>query len=94
MEYQDLLQQLGPEVYASFKRALERGRWPDGQPLTDDQRNHAMQAVIAYDRIHLPAEQRVGYIDRGHKQGQQCDTLEAEEQALNWNSGRPGGEPK
>jgi uncharacterized protein YeaC (DUF1315 family) len=94
MEYQDLLKQLGPEVYASFKRALELGRWPDGQPLTDDQRNHCMQAIIAYDQIHLPAEQRVGYIDRGRKQGQQCDTPETEEQALKWNSGRPGGEPE
>jgi hypothetical protein len=94
MEYQDLLKQLSPEVYASFKRALELGRWPDGGALTDDQRSHCMQAIIAYDQIHLPEEQRVGYINRGHKQGQQCDTPEVEEQALRWNTGQPGGEPE
>ena len=92
MEYQDLLKQLSPEVYTRFKRALELGRWPDGQPLTDDQRQHCMQAVIAYDQIHLSEEQRVGYIDRGRKQGQQGDTQEAGEQALKWNTGQPGGE--
>jgi uncharacterized protein YeaC (DUF1315 family) len=92
MEYQDVLEQLKPEVYASFKRTLELGRWPDGRPLSDDQRKHCMQAIIAYDQIHLPEEQRVGYIDRGHKHGQQCDAPETDEQTLRWLSGQPGGE--
>jgi hypothetical protein len=92
MQYQDLLRQLSPEIYKSFKRALELGRWPDGRPLTDDQRNHCMQAIIAYDQIHLAEEQRVGYIDRGRKQGQQCDAPKTDEQTLKWNTGQPGGE--
>jgi uncharacterized protein YeaC (DUF1315 family) len=87
MDYQELLKQLGPEVYERFKRALELGRWPDGQQLTDDQRDHCMQAVITYDQLHLPEEQRVGYIDRGHKQDQQCDAPDTEEQALKWSEG-------
>jgi uncharacterized protein YeaC (DUF1315 family) len=94
MEYQDILQQLSPEVYASLKRALELGRWADGRALTDDQRHHCMQAIITYDRLHLPQEQRVGYIDRDRKQGQLCDTGDTDEQALRWDTGQPGGEPE
>lgn len=68
MKYQDLVEQITPELYASFKRALELGRWPDGRELTAEQRSHCMDAVIAYDQLHLSEEHRVGYIDRGRKQ--------------------------
>ncbi|MEP5766511.1 MAG: DUF1315 family protein [Halieaceae bacterium] len=73
MKYQDLVNQLTPEMHASFKRALELGHWPDGREMSAEQRQHCMQAVIAYDEIHKPEDQRVGFIDRGHKAGQQCD---------------------
>jgi hypothetical protein len=39
-----------------------------------------MQAVIAWGEQHLPPEQRVGFIDKGHKAGDSCD----EPQPLNW----------
>lgn len=68
MKYQDLVEQITPELYASFKRALELGRWPDGRELTAEQRTHCMDAVIAYDQLHHSEDQRVGYIDRGRKQ--------------------------
>ncbi len=69
LKYQDLVEQITPELYASFKRALELGRWPDGRQMTAEQRSHCMDAVIAYDRLHHAEEQRIGYIDRGRKQG-------------------------
>ncbi len=68
MKYQDLVEQITPELYASFKRALELGRWPDGREMTAEQRSHCMDAVIAYDQLHHSEEQRVGYIDRGRKE--------------------------
>ena len=69
MKYQDLLEQITPELYNTFKRALELGRWPDGREMTAEQRQSCLDAVIAYDQLHHPQEQRVGYIDRGRKQG-------------------------
>ena len=76
MKYQDLVRQITPELYATFKRSLETGRWPDGNALTDEQREHCLQALIAYDQLHKPENERVGYIDKRGKGGG--------EQALKW----------
>ena len=84
MNYQDLLRQITPELYATFKRALERGRWPDGREMTADQREHCLQAIIAYDELHKPESERVGYIDRGKKS--------AGEQPITWADNSPSGD--
>ena len=63
----DLVRQISPELYATFKRSLERGRWPDGREMTAEQREHCLQAVIAYDQLRRNEPERVGYIDRGRK---------------------------
>jgi hypothetical protein len=62
MNYQDLLNSLTPEVYENLKRAVELGKWPDGRLVTPEQRQHCMEAVIAYEHKHLPPEQHTGYI--------------------------------
>lgn len=67
MAYRKLVEQLTPEIYRSFKRALEIGKWPDGRVLEDHQKEHCMQAVIAYDQLHTPEHKRVGFIDTGSK---------------------------
>lgn len=73
MDYLQLIETLSPEIYQDLRRAVELGKWRDGRPLTAPQRANAMQAIIAWGERHLPPEQRVGYIDRGHKSGSQCD---------------------
>jgi uncharacterized protein YeaC (DUF1315 family) len=67
MNYRDYVENLAPEVYERLKRAVETGRWPDGRPVSPEQREHCLQAVIAWGERHLPPEERVGYIDRGRK---------------------------
>ncbi|MDN3639529.1 DUF1315 family protein [Simiduia curdlanivorans] len=62
MDYQKLVASLTPELYASFKRAIELGKWPDGRVLTVEQKQSCIQAVIAYEHLHLPKEQHSGYI--------------------------------
>ena len=82
MDYQQLIDSMTPDIYRRLTRSLEIGKWPDGKPLTSEQREHAMRAVIAWGETHLSAEERVGYIDRGHKAGDVCD--DPEETPLNW----------
>jgi uncharacterized protein YeaC (DUF1315 family) len=67
MNYEELIDSLTPDVVERLRRGVETGRWPDGRALTAEQREHSLTALIAWDERHLPAEQRVGYIDRGPK---------------------------
>ncbi len=77
-----MIESMTAETYASLRRAVELGKWPDGRKLTPEQREHAMQAVIAWGQQHLSEQERVGYIDKGHKAGEQCD--DPAETPLNW----------
>ncbi len=61
-EYSALIARMTPELCARLRSALELGRWPDGKPLTLEQKENALQAVIAWDAQNLPVEQRVGYV--------------------------------
>ena len=67
MDYQQAIDKMSPEIYENLKKALEQGRWPDGRPMTPEQREHALAAVIAWGELHLPEHERVGFIDRGKK---------------------------
>ncbi|MBK6581961.1 MAG: DUF1315 family protein [Gammaproteobacteria bacterium] len=69
MDFNDILQLITPEVHASLRRAVEIGKWADGNPLSREQRELCLQAVIAYEQRHLEARQRTGYIDLGAKAG-------------------------
>lgn len=62
MNYSDLLERITPEIYENLKRAVELGKWPDGRVVTPEQRQHSLEAVIAYEHQHLPPEERTGYI--------------------------------
>jgi len=81
-EFTDILEMLTPEVHHNLKRAVEIGKWADGTVLSREQRELCMQAVIAYEARHCTAEERIGYIDRGHKAGDNCDSVAADEPAV------------
>jgi uncharacterized protein YeaC (DUF1315 family) len=82
MDYLQLVRTMTPEIYRNLKRSVETGRWPDGKTLTPTQREEALQAVIAWDRLHLPQSERVGFIDKGEKAGGSCD--QPPETPLKW----------
>ncbi len=73
MDYRQMIDSMSPDLYRQLQRAVELGKWPDGTPLSPEQKQNALQAVIAWGEAHLPPGQRVGYIDRGSKDGEQCD---------------------
>ncbi len=73
MNYEDLVEKITPDIYANMRRAIETGSWPDGRQLSEQQRQDTMQAIIAYDQLHLPEQERTGFINKGHKEGEQCD---------------------
>ena len=82
MDYQNMIESMSPEVYQSLRQAVEIGKWPDGRPVSREQRENAMQAIIAWGQRYLPAQDRPGFIDKGKKAGDSCD--DPEETPLNW----------
>ena len=75
-QYRESVQQMDRQVYEQLLESLSTGRWPDGRPLTETQRQHAMRAVITWGEIHLSPEERIGFIDKGAKAGDVCDDPE------------------
>lgn len=48
MQLQQLISQLNPELYSRIKQSVETGKWLDGKPLTQNQREICLQAVMVY----------------------------------------------
>lgn len=71
--YEALLAQMTPEIHARLKTAIELGKWDSGERLTPAQLEHCLQAVIAWDHLHLPEHERVAFIDRSGLRKSQCD---------------------
>lgn len=64
MDLQSLLESITPEIYESLKRAVELGKWPNGERLSSEQRELCMQAVLYYDTRNFSERERIGFIDR------------------------------
>jgi hypothetical protein len=62
MNLQQLLSSITPDIYQNLRRAVELGKWPDGNLLTSEQKALCMQAVIAYEYKNLPPDQHTGFI--------------------------------
>ena len=82
MDYQQLIDNMSPEIYRDLKRSVELGKWANGTPVTPEQRENAMHAIIAWGERHLSESERVGYIDKKDKAGDQCD--DPQPTPLNW----------
>ena len=48
-----LVQTMTPQVYERLKDSVETGKWLDGNPLSPEQQEACMQAVIMYQAKHL-----------------------------------------
>ncbi|MDE0952619.1 MAG: DUF1315 family protein [Halioglobus sp.] len=82
MKYQELVESMPRETFESLKRAVELGKWPDGKALTSEQRENALQAIIAWGQRHLSEQDRVGHLERKKKTVEGCDS--PPETPLSW----------
>ncbi len=60
--FNEMIENITPEIYQSLKTAVELGKWSDGRKLTAEQKELSLQAVIAWEIQNLPEEQRTGYM--------------------------------
>lgn len=61
-EFLQAIRQMPEEVYERLKTAVELGKWPDGKPLTDEQKATSLQTVMAWQAMHLdnPEHMNIG----------------------------------
>ncbi|MBT1449396.1 DUF1315 family protein [Glaciecola sp. XM2] len=48
MQVDQLVAAMTPQIFENLRQAVETGKWPDGQRLTDEQKESALQAVMLY----------------------------------------------
>ncbi len=48
MDFRALVQAMTPATYEKMAAAAATGRWADGQPMTEQQHEQAIQLVLAY----------------------------------------------
>lgn len=59
MNQQNLLMAMRPEVYERLRQAVETGKWFDGSPLTEAQRDTSMQAIMLYQAMVLKPDEHM-----------------------------------
>ncbi|MDX7988492.1 DUF1315 family protein [Xenorhabdus sp. 12] len=52
MKLDDLLSAMTPEIYQRLAQAVELGKWQDGVPLTPEQKEYSLQAVMLWQAKH------------------------------------------
>lgn len=48
MQVEQLMSMMSQDVYLKFCEAIETGKWLDGNPLSEEQKETVMQAVLLY----------------------------------------------
>lgn len=48
MNVEQLVAGMTPEIFINLQTAVETGKWANGQCLTDEQKDNALQAVMLY----------------------------------------------
>lgn len=59
MDNTALLTSMTEPVYVKLLQAVETGKWLDGSPLTEQQRDTSMQAVMYYQAKALKSDQHM-----------------------------------
>ncbi|MEE4246023.1 MAG: DUF1315 family protein [Kangiellaceae bacterium] len=52
MNIEQMIAVMNPEIYQALKSAVEIGKWPNGEALTSEQKEAAIQAVMIYSAEH------------------------------------------
>ena len=57
MNFTALVQAMTPDTYDKLAEAVATGRWADGNVMTETQREHSLQLVMAYQAQVLKSEE-------------------------------------
>jgi uncharacterized protein len=57
MDLHQIVDNMSEEMYLRLKHAAETGKWPEGTPVEQAQRDSALQLSMAYQARHLNSDQ-------------------------------------
>jgi uncharacterized protein YeaC (DUF1315 family) len=57
MDFKTLVSAMAPETYHKLADAVGTGRWADGTPLTEQQKEQTLQLVLAYQSTVLQSNE-------------------------------------
>jgi len=57
MDFNTLVQAMTPDTYEKLAEAVATGRWADGNAMSEAQRAHSLQLVMAYQAQVLKSEE-------------------------------------
>ncbi|NTS78542.1 DUF1315 family protein [Catenovulum sp. SM1970] len=57
MNFMAMIDNMPESVYLSLRQAVELGKWEDGTVLSEEQKDNAMQAVLAWQAKHLDSKE-------------------------------------
>lgn len=66
MNLSDVVENMSLEMYERLKHAAETGKWPEGTPVEQAQRESAMQLSMAYQSRHLNSDDMLTIGSDGH----------------------------
>ncbi|EGE4654953.1 YeaC family protein [Salmonella bongori serovar 40:z35:-] len=52
MNLDEIINSMTPEIYQRLATAVEVGKWPDGVPLTPEQKENCLQLVMLWQARH------------------------------------------
>ncbi|MDP5031798.1 MAG: DUF1315 family protein [Paraglaciecola sp.] len=59
MNVEVLVQNMSQDIYEKLRGSVETGKWLDGSPLTEQQKETCIQAVMLYQSKVLKSEQHM-----------------------------------
>ncbi len=63
-DYYHFVKQLNPHIINTFKAMIETGKTIENKKLSEDQIQQCLEAVILWEKIHIPSEKHTGYLPK------------------------------
>ena len=68
MNFDQLAQNMTPDIYSRIRESVELGKWPTGLALTKEQKGLCIEAMLKYEiSTNVPEHLRTGYLEQACK---------------------------
>lgn len=62
LTFDEMIEQITPDMHANLQRTVQLGRFADGRRLTREQQADLLHTLMAWEAKNLPEDQRSGFL--------------------------------